>query len=119
MTDEKQTETNFTPDETLMSRRKAKEEALMHYINEQNEEKQDLIPDENKTLKGAFIGFFYTLYLVLIYPVLSDKALKKKLLKKIIFAIIIVLLASWFSPVLKYEVNKTQLDVTPVAENMP
>lgn len=104
MTDEQQTKTNSNPDEDFLRRKQAKQEALMRYINEQNEEADDdIIPEENKTLKGAIVGFFYTLYLVLIYPIANDKALKKKLLFKIVFALIIILLACWFSPVFKYE----------------
>lgn len=109
MTDEQQTEANSNPDEDFLRRKQAKQEALMRYINEQNEEEDDdIIPEENKTLKGAVVGFFYTLYLVLIYPITSDKALKKKLLFKIVFALIIILLACWFSPVFKYEQTNSE-----------
>jgi hypothetical protein len=92
-----------------LRRKQAKQEALMRYINEQNEEdNEDIIPEENRSLKGAVVGFFYTLYLVLIYPIANDKALKKKLLFKIVLALIIILLASWFSPVFKYEQTSSE-----------
>lgn len=108
MTDEEQ-KANSNPDEDFLRRKQAKQEALMRYINEQNEEdNEDIIPEENKTLKGAVVGFFYTLYLVLIYPITSDKALKKKLLFKVILALIIILLVCWFSPVLKYEQTNSE-----------
>ena len=117
MTDEQQTKKNSNPDEDFLRRKQAKQEALMRYINEQNEEdNEDIIPEENKTLKGAVVGFFYTLYLVLIYPIANDKALKKKLLFKIVFALIIILLACWFSPVLKYEQANSAQNFSDLSE---
>ena len=117
MTDAEQTEANFNSDEDFLRRKQAKQEALMRYINEQNEEADDdIIPEENKTLKGAVVGFFYTLYLVLIYPIANDKALKKKLLFKIVLALIIILLAYWFSPVLKYEQTNSAQNFSDLSE---
>ena len=119
MTDEEQ-KTNSNPDEDFLRRKQAKQEALMRYINEQNEEADDdIIPEENKTLKGAVVGFFYTLYLVLIYPITSDKAFKKKLLFKIVFALIIILLACWFSPVLKYEQTNSAQNFSDLSDTTP
>ena len=83
-----------TRDSEYVHKKKTKEEAIMRYINEpENSIYDDFQKEpEEKGIKGLIIGFFYIVYVIFLHPVLSDKALKRRILFRIIFLIAILLI---------------------------
>lgn len=94
MTDENQTGNENNANAEFLRKKKAKEEALMRYINEPESNIYDeLMKNSSKTsLKEAICGFFYTLYVIFLHPILSDHTLKRKIILKLIFGVMMVVI---------------------------
>lgn len=118
--DNNKTSEHSTDDE-LLRKQKAKEAALLRYINESESNIYDDLSQKSggNAFKEAISGFFYTLYLIFLHPLVSNRTLRRKLLMKIIFALIIILAAKFFAPQSEYSTNNVQQNIADTSVNMP